>query len=80
MGAEPRMPRVFVGPVEIAGYYSGLAAALRDLGVDAVAVDLSRHPFRYGEAEDHALPVRVACAMRDRGQREAQDPDGRPAC
>ncbi len=45
-GRKPR--RVLMAPVEIAGYYTGLEAGLRELGVDALALDLEGHPFRYG--------------------------------
>lgn len=60
MGAEPSMSRVFVGPVEIAGYYSALAEALREAGLDAVAVDLNAHAYAYLKHSEPALPVRVA--------------------
>jgi hypothetical protein len=39
--------RVFLGPVEIAGHYAGLEAAFREIGVDALAVDLRGHPYQY---------------------------------
>jgi hypothetical protein len=77
MGAEPSTPRVFVGPVEIAGYYSGLAGALRDLGLDALSFDLSRHRYRYGDDPEAPLPVRAAFACRDRVERRAPRSAGR---
>lgn len=77
MGAEPSTPRVFVGPVEIAGYYSGLAGALRDLGLDAMSVDLSRHRFRYGDGPRIPLPVRAAFACRDLVERQTPRSVGR---
>ena len=52
--------RVFVGPFEIAGYYGQLAAALRGIGVDAVAVDLGEHRFRYGREEPASIWVSAA--------------------
>jgi glycosyltransferase involved in cell wall biosynthesis len=66
MSTEPREPRVFVGPVEIAGYYSGLAEALRGTGLDVVLVDLARHPFRYAPPSRSRWPVRLASATRAR--------------
>ena len=42
-GRTRRRPRVFLGPVEIAGYYAGLEAGLRNLGFDALAPDPSVH-------------------------------------
>ncbi len=62
-------PRVFIGPVEIAGHYSRLASALRELGVDAVAVDLSGHPFAYDERRHEAPVVRLAVAVASRSRR-----------
>lgn len=39
--------RVFIGPVNVASYYSGLAAGLRELGVDAELVLFAKdHRFR----------------------------------
>jgi len=66
MGTEPALPRVFVGPIEIAGYYSGLAEALRQAGLDAVSVDLSGHLFRYAQVGRTPWPVRAATATRKR--------------
>lgn len=53
---RPR-PRVFLGPIEIAGYYAGLERCLRAANVDAVAVDLSVHPFRYAGAPGARRPL-----------------------
>jgi hypothetical protein len=62
-----RRPRIFLGPVEIAGYYAGLEAALRDLGFDALAVDLQRHPFAYRAETGHdPLVARLVRLVRDR--------------
>jgi hypothetical protein len=63
--------RVFIGPVEIAGYYSRLAAALRGIGVDAVAVDLSDHRFNYGQKHPTSVWVRAA-VWAARGSRAAR--------
>ena len=52
--------RVFVGPVEISGYYGELAAALRGIGVDAVAVDLGEHRFSYGRDQPASIWIRAA--------------------
>lgn len=41
-------PRIFLGTVEIAGYYQNLASGLRELGVNALFVPLSQHAFGYG--------------------------------
>lgn len=66
--------RVFVGPVEIAGYYSQLAAALRGIGVDAVFVDLSDHRFRYESVTHSSVWVRAAIWA----ERRARAARGRP--
>lgn len=55
--------RVFVGPIEIAGHYSGLAAALRTAGVDAVAVDIGNHPFAYEDAAAAPAAVRLTARI-----------------
>lgn len=55
-----RPPRVLVGPLEVAGYYTRLAANLREAGADAVAVDLSGHPFRYDRGPRAPAMVRLA--------------------
>lgn len=41
-------PRVFVGLVEVAGFYSRLAAGLRALGADCTLCLIGDHPFGYG--------------------------------
>ena len=61
--------RIFVGPVEIAGHYARLASGLRGLGVEAVAVDLSGHPFRYDQARHDVLVIRLAVAVANRSRR-----------
>ena len=62
-----RPPRIFLGPVEIAGYYAGLEAGLRELGFDALAVDLQRHPFAYrAETEHDPSVIRLVQRVRDR--------------
>ena len=66
--ASPLM-RVFIGPVEIAGHYGRLASGLNELGVEAVAVDLSGHPFRYEVARHTAPVIRLAVAVANRSRR-----------
>jgi glycosyltransferase involved in cell wall biosynthesis len=51
---RPRAVRVFLGPVEIAGYYRALEQGLRNIGIEATAVDRGDHPYRYGA--DSARP------------------------
>jgi hypothetical protein len=41
--------RVFIGLTEISGYGANLKRGLEALGVDAVFLDLTENPFRYGE-------------------------------
>lgn len=61
-----RGPRIFLGPVEIAGYYTGLDAGLRDLGLDSWSIDLEPHPFQYRtEARDDPVLVRLVGRVRD---------------
>jgi hypothetical protein len=46
--------RVFLGTIEIAGFYTRLALALRDAGVDCVFTELSPHPFSYAPPDSRA--------------------------
>ncbi|MGQ9581831.1 MAG: glycosyltransferase [Armatimonadota bacterium] len=43
--------RIFIGLTEISGYYSTLWKGFRDLGIECVYVNLSNHPFKYGEGD-----------------------------
>ena len=53
-------PRVFIGLVEIAGYYGGLARGLRELGVPVSHVTIREHPY-YGCGVPHgSLAIRVS--------------------
>ncbi len=47
--------RIFLGLTEIAGYYRGLKEGFRQLGADVVFVNLSPHPFGYGDDDENAL-------------------------
>jgi hypothetical protein len=42
-----RLPRVFLGPLEICGFYGGLTRGLRELGALAHFVDISDNSFGY---------------------------------
>ena len=68
MAGRRRPPRIFVGPIEIAGYYTRLAENLREAGADAVAVDLSGHPFRYERGPTAPRLVRLAEAFERRNR------------
>ena len=61
-GARGGPGRVMLGLTEVAGYYAGLQAELRRLGVDATLVTVTDHPFQYGGAADTAL-LRVRRAL-----------------
>lgn len=45
MNAAPPTPRVFIGLIDIASYYSGLKQGFDELGVEAVFVPLTRNRF-----------------------------------
>lgn len=61
-----RRPRILLGPVEIAGYYTALDAGLRDLGLNSRAVDLGPHPFGYRTGPgDDPMVVRLVRLVRD---------------
>jgi hypothetical protein len=61
--------RVFIGTQEIAGYYGRLRLGFEDLGVQAVFVDFSPDPFRYGGSTPGPWFIRIATAL---GRRRAQ--------
>jgi hypothetical protein len=72
-------PRVFLGLVEIAGYYASLAEGFRRLGISALQVTLRDHPYGYGTPPE--LP-RIAHWLRgvvQRGDR-ASTPIARLTC
>lgn len=72
MGSDPQARgsaaglRIFLGLTEIAGYYTSLERALRELGADATLVDLSDHPFRYGSSPTNRLARWTMRASRRR--------------
>jgi hypothetical protein len=63
--------RIFLGTVEVAGYYTNLAKGLRALGISCVKVELAPHQFEYGDP-DKTLPfvvrwVRELASSRAKG-------------
>jgi hypothetical protein len=42
------MKRVFLGIIEVAGYYTHLQRGLEAIGVETLFLDVSGHPFQYG--------------------------------
>lgn len=40
--------RIFLGLLEIAGYYTNLKAAFKDCGVECTFIDISDHSYKYG--------------------------------
>lgn len=64
-----RSPRIFLGPVEIAGYYTALERGFRSIGIAATAVDISDHPFRYQSSRKIPLAAEpLACVRRIQAQ------------
>jgi len=63
-------PRVFLGLIEIAGYYRNLCDGLSRLGIDCVFVDLSGNPFDYqGQRQHIGLRALERVARRKRQAR-----------
>ncbi|MGZ8475242.1 MAG: hypothetical protein ACXWWQ_03320 [Candidatus Limnocylindria bacterium] len=58
-------PRVFIGLLEVGGYYANLAAGLEAAGVPTTFADLGDHPFQYGGGSTHLL-VDLARRVRRR--------------
>jgi len=73
-------PRIFIGLFEVAGYAARLRDGFESLGVHAVQVDLSGHPFLYPRASARPRIVRLAEAVaRRRLARRKADPVRRGA-
>ena len=64
-GSAVNIPRqsirgVFLGPMEVAGYFARLSVGLRSIGITTLYADLESHPFSYPEAVPAGGLVRVA--------------------
>jgi hypothetical protein len=57
---------VFLGPVEIAGYFARLRVGFESLGVRTLYVDLSDHAFSYAESPPAPFEVRATMAANRR--------------
>lgn len=64
-GERNGTPRVFIGLLEVGGYYANLAAGLEALGAPTTFADLGDHPFQYGGGSTHPL-VELARRVRRR--------------
>lgn len=73
--AQPRVRGVFLGPVEIAGYFARLRLGFESLGVRTLYVDLSDHAFAYAESPAAPFEVRLTIAAN---RRLADRTRGRP--
>lgn len=65
-------PKVFVGPLEVAGYYGNLVLGLRAIGVKADFVEYQTHKFQYEKDDSPSILLRLInrCnRMRGRGWR-----------
>jgi hypothetical protein len=71
--APPRRPKVFLGPMEVAGYYTALGHDFRALGIEAVVVDLYSNRFQYTRLGEQlplaARPAAAAIRLRSSAQR-----------
>jgi hypothetical protein len=75
MTPPSRPPRVFIGLIEIAGYYSRLKRGFQALGVPATFVDIGGNPFAYGGSDRPNLLVRW---FAESGRRFVHAPPRRP--
>lgn len=66
---------VFLGPVEIAGYFARLRLGFESLGIPTLYVDLSDHAFAYAESPAAPFEVRMTIAAN---RRLAERTRGRP--
>jgi len=62
-------PRIFIGLRELSGYYHHLKRGFDELGVDSVFVNLSGHPFHYGDDRNPPLINRINKAAQALGKR-----------
>jgi hypothetical protein len=60
-----RAPRIFLGLIEVGGYYRHLAMGLEALGAQATYADLGAHPFAYGTPSSE-WAIGFARAVRQR--------------
>lgn len=62
-----RRSRIFLGPIEIAGFFAGLEAGLREIGERADLHDISGDPFRYRRprARDVGRAAHPATGLRN---------------
>lgn len=69
-----RDPRIFLGPLEISGYYSALERGFHEQGLQARLVTLFPNPFGYTQATRNPWPARWAhrIVLRHRTLRGAQ--------
>jgi hypothetical protein len=65
---EPR--RILIGLTEVAGFYRGLHAGFRELGIDADLMLFNPHPFQYDKAPG-AFSLRV---MQELARRQISSP------
>lgn len=54
-----KIPRIFIGLHEVAGYNTGLKKGFDELGVESIFVELKDHPFKYGEKRSDNVLIRL---------------------
>jgi hypothetical protein len=69
--------KIFIGLMEIAGYYANLKRGFEALGVPATFVNLEYHPFGYGGDDVPNLIVQFARAVSRRRSRTPRAPRSR---
>lgn len=57
---KKKVGRVFIGPIEIAGYYANLAKGFKKIGVDCDYITYTPHPFDYGGESNIPYLIRMA--------------------
>ncbi|HRS98142.1 MAG TPA: hypothetical protein P5040_08135, partial [Smithella sp.] len=56
---KSKNPRIFIGLRELSGYYHHLKKGFDQLGLESVFVNLSGHPFGYGEENNPKFIKRI---------------------
>lgn len=59
MSRSTRAPRIFLGPIEVSGYYANLESGFRHSGTVARLVTLHPHPFGFSQAQPNPWPARL---------------------
>ena len=61
--SKDRAPKIFLGPLEISGYYANLERGFAAGSVSARLVTLHPHPLNFEQPQPNPWPARLSCAV-----------------